>query len=93
MGGCFSMIGKKSKRPLYVEEKLHTEDYEDAESIMDNDKDTLFSHTKGSRLYKKVKSYMCSAERCSNLVDFALLTKSDFREEKSLKKRVVRTNV
>ena len=89
MGGCFSLIEKKSlKLPLYKEQKLYLEEMELMESMLMNHTNIKLYNSQEKDLIRKANSYGCSVERCNDLVEFLLLTKHDFQRESILKRNM-----
>ena len=79
MGGCFGLIGRNGKEPLYKEEILCLEEMSVIEEMLMNQIDLRFYHSCEDRdMVKKVNTYGCNIEKCNNWVDFLVLTKRDF---------------
>ena len=86
MGGCFALIGKKKEQnPLYKEQKMYLEEIDSVESMIINQNCVRYYNSQEKDLTIKMNTYGCFVEKCNTMIDFLLLRKHDFLQERSLK--------
>ena len=78
---CF-LIGKCSKRPLCLEQKLYPSDSECINKLMING---VIINSDCFNDLERLENYVFSIEKCDNMPDLLLLTKMDFEKECDIK--------